>query len=248
MPPDAYGRFMGRYAEPLAPPFAEYAGVVPGARVLDVGCGPGALTEVLVGVTGAGNVAAIDPSPPFLSAVAKRCPGVDVQPGIAEEIPHADDSFDLALAQLVVHFMKDPVAGIREMARVTRPGGGVAACVWDFASGGSPLTAFWEVVHEIDPDAPGESGLPGTHEGQLVELFTSAGLSDVEDTLLAVDVEHPTFEDWWEPYTFGVGPAGDYVRSLDEGHLERLVAACRERFGEEPFTIRAGAWTVRGIA
>ncbi len=246
VPRDAYDRFMGRYAEPLAPVFAEQAGVLPGMKVLDVGCGPGGLTAHLVGITGAANVAAVDPSPPFLAATARRCPGVDVQPGVAEELPHADATFDASLAQLVVHFMTDPVAGLREMARVTRPGGTVAACVWDFVSGGSPIAPFWDVVHAIDPDAAGESGLPGAHEGHLIELITAAGLEDVEGSMISVDVVHPTFEDWWEPYTFGVGPAGDYVRSLSASRLEELVAACRDRFREAPFTIHAAAWSVTG--
>jgi len=242
---DSYGRFMGRYAEPLAAEFAGFAGVTPGQRVLDVGCGPGALTAVLVDLVGARQVAAVDPSPPFVAATIRRCPGVDVQPGVAEDLPYADASFDVVLAQLVVHFMKDPVAGLREMARVTGRGGTVAACVWDHAGGG-PLTTFWDAVHHLDPEVPGESELAGAREGHLAELFEAAGLTDIDSTRLTVRVDYDSFEDWWEPYTLGVGPAGDHVQGLDDEARSELAAACRAILPEAPFTVTAAAWTVRG--
>jgi ubiquinone/menaquinone biosynthesis C-methylase UbiE len=147
----AYGRFMGRYSEPLAVQFAEFADVRAGQQALDVGCGPGALTAQLVERLGADAVAAIDPSPPFVEAIHSRFPEIDARSGVAEDLPFADNSYDVALAQLVVHFMSDPVSGLREMARVTRPGGLVAACVWDHAGGGSPLATFWQAAHDIDP-------------------------------------------------------------------------------------------------
>ena len=148
---DAYDRFMGRYSLQLSPQLADYAEVQPGQRVLDVGCGPGALTAELATRVGAGSVKAVDPSEPFVAAVRDRYPGVDVRRSSAEDMPFPDGGFDAALAQLVVHFMSDPVAGLREMARVTRPGGSVAACVWDHGGGGGPLTAFWRAARELDP-------------------------------------------------------------------------------------------------
>ena len=117
-----------------------------GRRVLDVGCGPGALTAELVRRVGADSVSAVDPSEPFVAAATERHPGVDVRQGSAEQLPFPDDAFDAALGQLVVHFMADPVAGLTEMARVTRRGGVVAACVWDHAGGGGPLSRFWEAA------------------------------------------------------------------------------------------------------
>lgn len=242
---EAYGRFMGRYAEPLAAEFASFAGVVDGQRVLDVGCGPGALTALLADRLGPLQVAAVDPSPPFVAATIRRCPGVDVQPGVAEELPYANGMFDAALAQLVVHFMKDPVAGLKEMARVTSRDGTVAACVWDHASGSGPLSTFWDAVREVDPDANDESELAGSREGHLAELFAAAGLDAVESDVVVVRVEHPSFEEWWEPYTLGVGPAGDHVKGLDEAARARLMTACRARLPEAPFTIEAKAWAAR---
>ena len=148
---DSYDRFMGRYSAPLAPQLADLAGVQRGQRALDVGCGPGALTGELVARLGADSVAAADPSEPFVLAARERHPGVDVRHAAAEELPFPDDEFDVALAQLVVHFMADPVAGLREMARVTRPDGVVAGCVWDLAGGRSPISLFWTAARQLDP-------------------------------------------------------------------------------------------------
>jgi SAM-dependent methyltransferase len=237
---------MGRYSVPLAPRFADFAGVAAGQRVLDVGCGPGALTAELVGRLGADAVSAIDPSEPFVAAARERYPGVSVQRAAAEELPFDDEAFDASLAQLVVHFMTDPVAGLREMARVTRKGGVVAACVWDHAGGRGPLSPFWEAAHELDADVADESDLAGAREGHLSELFEAAGLTEIEETALSVEVEHPSFEDWWEPFTLGVGPAGAYAAGLDGDRQARLRRLCRARLSEEPFVLTAQAWAARG--
>jgi SAM-dependent methyltransferase len=239
--PDAYGRFMGRYSEPLAERFVELAGVGHGMRALDVGCGPGALTARLVERLDAGSVAAVDPSAPFVAAARERCPGADVREGTAEALPFEDGTFDVALAQLVVHFMRDPVAGLREMARVADV---VAACVWDHAGGRGPLGVFWQAVRDLDGDALDESALPGVREGHLAELAARAGLDDVRDSELTVSVDYATFEEWWEPYTLGVGPAGDAVAALDQGGREALRARCAEMLPDPPFRVDATAWTV----
>ena len=233
---------MGRYAEPLAEVFVAFAGVDAGDKVLDVGCGSGALTAHLLSI--GVEVAAIDPSPPFIDAIRAGFPDVDVCQGTAEELPHETASFGAALAQLVVHFMTDPVVGIRQMARVTRRGGVVAACVWDGPTGA--LAPFWEAVHVIDPEAEDEALLAGAHAGHLTELFKAAGLREVEEDSISVDVVHPTFAEWWEPYTFGVGPAGDYVQRLDDEGRARLESVARERLGNGRFTVTATAWAARG--
>jgi SAM-dependent methyltransferase len=246
---DAYDRFMGRYSEPLAPPFADFAEISPGQQVLDVGCGPGALTGELVERLGATAVSAVDPSEPFVAAARERFPGVTVEQSAAEELPFPPSSFDATLAQLVVHFMNDPIAGLREMARVTREGGLVAACVWDLARGGQgPLSLFWEAARGLDPAATDESGLPGTGQGELGEFFRTAGLDDVEEDVLTIGVEHATFEEWWEPYTLGVGPVGAFVAGLPRERREELRERCRELLPEPPFVLSARAWAARGRA
>ena len=245
---DSYDKFMGRYSTLLAPQFADLAGVGAGQRVIDVGCGPGALTTELVERLGAANVAAVDPSESFVTAARERHPGVDVQESPAETLPFADGTFDAALAQLVVHFMADPVQGLTEMARVTRAGGVVAACVWDHAGKQTPLAPFWQAVRELDPDEEGEGNFAGAGEGQLTELFREAGLREIEETALPIRVEHTTFEDWWEPFTLGVGPAGAYLVGLDAEQQAELRERIREQLPEAPFTLSARAWAARGLA
>jgi ubiquinone/menaquinone biosynthesis C-methylase UbiE len=244
---DSYDRFMGRYSVPLAPQLADLAGIEAGQRAVDVGCGPGALTTVLVDRLGADNVAAVDPSEPFVAAAKERHPGVDVRLAIAEQLPFGDNEFDAALAQLVVHFMADPVAGLGEMARVTRPEGVVAANVWDFGRGRAPLSVFWDAARELDPDVIDESDLSGAREGHLRELFEAAGLRDVEESTHSVEVEHPTFEEWWEPFTLGVGPAGAHYASLDPEQQEALRERCRAQLPDAPFSVSAKAWAAKGI-
>jgi SAM-dependent methyltransferase len=244
---DAYDRFMGRYSVPLAPKLADFATVTAPQRVLDVGCGPGALTAELVRRLGPAAVSAVDPSESFVAAARERHPGVDVRGAAAEQLPFEDECFDAALAQLVVHFMADPVAGLGEMARVTREDGIVAACVWDHAPGGQgPLSPFWEAAHELDPDVQDESHLAGAREGDLGELFAAAGLRDVEESALSVSVEHPSFEEWWEPFTLGVGPAGGYAAGLDAKRKAELRELCREKLPAPPFVLMVRAWAARG--
>ena len=245
---DSYDKFMGRYSVPLAPLFADLAEVVTGQRVLDVGCGPGALTTELVRRLGADGVAAVDPSEPFVAASRERHPGVQIERAPAEQLPFADDEFDGALAQLVVHFMTDPVAGLREMGRVTRKDGVVAASVWDHAGGQGPLSPYWETVRELDPDVDDESKLAGAREGHLTELFEAAGIREIQETHLEVSVEHPTFEDWWEPFTLGVGPAGGYVAGLDLERRTELRDRCRQKLATAPFVLTSRAWAARGLA
>jgi SAM-dependent methyltransferase len=244
----AYDRFMGPFSGQLGPLFADFAGVEGRGGALDVGCGPGALTAELTARLGAANVAAIDPSEAFVQAARERNPEVDVRHAPAEKIPFADGTFDFALAQLVVHFMADAVAGLTEMARVTRSGGVVAACVWDYYGQTSPLSVFWTALEEFDSAAENESHLAGAREGQLGELFREARLADVQESSLSVGVEFESFEEWWAPYELGVGPAGVYVAKLDDARRGDLRELCRARMPQVPFTITGKAWAARGVA
>jgi SAM-dependent methyltransferase len=213
-----------------------------------VGCGPGALTAELVLRLGPAAVAAIDPSPPFVAAVRARFGAVDVLQGAAEQLPFPAGSFDAVLAQLVVHFMADPVAGLAEMRRVARPGGHVAACVWDHGGGGGPLSAFWQAARDLDPDAPDERNMAGVREGHLAELGKAAGLTDIQSSSLMVEVGFASFDQWWEPFTLGVGQVGAYLSQLDERRLEALRDRCAEVMPAAPFTVAASAWCVVGTA
>lgn len=247
IPADAYDRFMGRYSSLLSPQLADLAGVGVGQRVLDVGCGPGTLTAELVARVGPARVSAVDPSEPFVAAARERHPLVEVERASAERLPFGDHVFDAALAQLVVHFMTDPVAGLTEMKRVTRPGGVVAACVWDHAGGQGPLSTFWVAARRLDPNVKDESRLTGTKEGSLEHLFETVGLRNVESSALFVDVEHASFEEWWIPYEEGAGPAGSFVAGLDAQRLAQLREHCRTLLPEAPFVLTFRAWASRGV-
>jgi SAM-dependent methyltransferase len=244
----AYGLFMGRYSEPLADELIPLLSLVPGWRAIDVGCGPGALTARLVDRLGVGAVCALDPSEPFVAAARDRFPDLDVRQGRAEALPWPDDSFDVVAASLVVHFMRDPVAGLREMGRVARPGGTVAATVWDHAGDRGPISPFWRAVRSLDPAAPDESDLAGARAGHLASLFGRAGLDVIWDTVLTVRVRYSSPEEWWTPYTLGVGPAGSYVAGLDDGQREALRRQCLAQLPPAPFDIDASAWCVIGRA
>jgi hypothetical protein len=133
------------------------------------------------------------------------------------------------------------------MARVTRDGGVVAACVWDFTDGG-PLGPFWAAARALDPEVETGSVCPGSRAGHLADLFRTAGISDVADSAVVVDVEHATFEDWWEPFTLGVAPSGAYVAGLEPEQRTALRERCRESLPEPPFVVSVKAWVARGAA
>ncbi len=246
-PAESYDRFMGRYSSQLAAQMSDLAGLEEGGRALDVGCGPGALTGELAARLGAAAVSAVDPAEQFVAAVRERYPGVDAQVASAEDLPFPDATFDAALAQLVVHFMADPVRGLSEMARVTRGDGVVVACVWDHAGGQTPIAPFWRVARAFDPDVDDESELAGGRKGHLGELFAQAGLHDVEETSLPVRGVHATFEDWWQPFTLGVGPAGSYFQQLDPELQRQIEERCRQNM-RTPITLETRAWAARGVA
>jgi SAM-dependent methyltransferase len=248
VPADAYDRFMGRYSSQLSAQLADLAGIEAGQRVIDVGCGPGALIVELVRRLGTNAVAAVDPSEQFVEAARTRHSGVDVQLASAEDLPFGDDEFDAALAQLVVHFMADPVAGLAEMRRVTRPDGVVAASVWDVGGGRAPISPYWKAARELDPNLTGESDRAGAREGHLAALFEAAGLREVEQAELSATTEYETFDEWWYPYTLGVGPAGAHAQSLGPDELAEVRERCRRLLPEPPFAFTAYAWAVRGLA
>lgn len=247
---DAYDSFMGRYSRPLAVEFATFAGVVHGLRALDVGCGPGALTGELVRRLGVDAVAACDPSEQFVAACAARHAGVEVRRGSAEELPYGDDEFDLAAAQLVLHFVSDPGRASAEFTRVVRPGGAIAACVWDFEQGMEMLRAFWDAALSLDPEAPDEArvmrfGRPG----ELTRWLASAGLGQVAETTLTVESDYRGFDELWTSLCAGIGPAGSYCVGLPEAARDDLRAALFERLGSPSgaFRLRAVARAGRGV-
>ena len=247
---DAYDRFMGRYSRALAAPFADFAGVSPGQRALDVGCGPGALTGELVRRLGAQSVAACDPSAPFVSACAERHPGVDARAGSAEDLPYPDAEFDVVASQLVLHFVSDADRAGQQMRRVTRPGGTVAVCVWEFGQGMQLLRSFWDAAVRLDPDAPDElRTLRYGREGEIEEWLKTAGLGEVVESTLSVSSSYLDFDELWTGFLAGIGPAGAYAVSLPEARQAALRTALFERLGspEGAFGLDAVARVGRGV-
>ena len=233
----AYDNFMGRFSTRLAPVFADFAGVTARDAVLDVGAGTGALTAELL--RRGADAAAVEPSEGFVGALRRRFPDVDVRHSGAESLPWPDESFDVALAQLVVAFMGDAHAGVREMRRVVRSGGTVAVCMWDRE--GMEMLAAVNRTRNALGDA-GEGVLPYRNREDIARLFDRP---DME--LLAVDAGYVDFEDFWTALAGGAGPAGAWAASLD-GELR--AAARNELFrqlGEPdgPFTMTGRAWAAK---
>lgn len=242
---------MGRYSAKLAVLFADTVDLSPGVRALDLGCGPGALTGVLVDRVGSAAVSACDPSPSFVAACASRYPGVDVRSGRAEAIPFEDSRFDVAMAQLVLHFVSEPETAGRELKRVVRKGGVVAACVWDFEQRMEMLRAFWDAASMVDPSAPDEAmAMRFGRDGEIADLLTSCGFVDVAETTLTVSSTYESFDELWSGFLAGIGTAGSYCVSLDAERRTALRHNLFERIGEPvgQFELSATARSASGVA
>lgn len=248
---EAYDQHVGRYGPTLSRAHIAAAGISAGNSVLDVGCGPGPLTEIVADVVGADHVAAVDPSEPFVEWCRRRVPGADVRVGTAEELPDFGMRFDVVMSQLVVNFMPDALAGVRAMRAAAREGGTVASCVWDYAEGMTMLRAFWDAALELDPDAPDEGRtMRYCSTEELLDLWEECGLEEVETAEIVAEAPYADFEDYWQPLPTGLGPSGAYCAQLDPDRREALRAGCFRQLGEPSgaFTLSARAWFVRGRA
>jgi len=248
-----YDRHVGRYGKALAAGLIDLAGISPGDRVLDVGCGTGQLTAELAEVVGAENVAALDPSEAVLAVCRSRVPAADVRVASAETLPFADAEFDAVLAQLVVNLVHDPPGAVREMARVARPGGVVAACFWDDDE--MPLLhSLWDAARAIAPEAMAgvaEQAQVGLSDVEVLrEWWAGAGLRDVTLGEFEVAADYDDFDDLWAPFAAGVGHSGQLYVSLEPEQQLAVRADARRRLGspDGAFRLVAKARTVRGIA
>jgi len=216
--------------------------------VLDVGAGTGALTQQIVHLVGEENVAAAEPSPDYVATLRERFPYADVHQAPAEQLPWEDRAFDAALAQLIVVFLNDVPAAVRELARVTRLGGVVATTMWE-VEGVEMMNAMNEVRRRLRP-----GGYPPSpqhrDEASLRELFAQAGLHDVETTTLDVAVEYETVDELWEPAIRVGGPGGPVVDALSPEEIAQGRAIFEEALGRPTgtFTLRGRAAAVRGVS
>ena len=251
-PAEAYDHHVGRYGSQLAAGLIGASGLRAGQRALDVGSGTGQLTSALAELLGAESVAAIDPSEAFAAACGARVPGADVRVGVGEQLPFADGGFDAVLAQLVVQLMDDRDAGLREMIRVTRPGGVIAASVWD--SHAMPvLGSFWDAALEVAPERAGDldDGQRVGYESpdELGDLFRAHGLGEVSTGEILASADYESFDDLFRPFAAGAGHSGACFTALEAPGQARLKSSAFERLGapEGPFTLTARAWYSRGI-
>jgi SAM-dependent methyltransferase len=250
---DGYEGRIGRYSRGLAHELIAVAGVRPGQRVLDVGCGTGALTEPLAQLVGAGQVVAIDPDAAAVEACRERLPDVDVRLGSAEDLPFDDNEFDGVLAQLVVGLLTDAAQGVAEMRRVAQARAPVATCVWDFGGGMTVLRAFWDAAVELDPQAAEHDQAntrPYSTREELHALWDAGGLRDVSSGALVVGADYRDFDDLWHPLVAPDGAPGRYYTALDDSRREALRRAVGDRLGrpQGPFRLTARAWYVVGSA
>ena len=243
---DLYDRYIGRYSRELAPRFVDFAGVAIGP-VLDVGCGPGSLSEVLASRFGASGVAGVDTSEPFVAAARARVPGADVRLASAESLPFADGGFQAALSQLVLAFVRDADRAAAEMARVLRKGGTAAACMFE-ANGFALVRTFWDAALRFDRSAPDDARLPFRRMEELVGLWERAGFREVAPGVIDLEAGYADFEDFWSPFAFGIGPAGAYLVKQPEDRRAAIRDACFEILGRPsgPFALTARVLAVRG--
>lgn len=252
---DAYETFMGRWSRRIAPLFVRFAGVQDGDRILDVGSGTGALTDAILAAASSSSIVGLDRSEPYVHASRRRHQGQRIQfnVGDAQQLPFGNASFDRTLSLLILNFIPDPDKAVREMMRVTRGGGTVAAAVWDYGDDMEMLRLFWDAAIALAPAAErnDERHMPFCRPGELQALWRAHGLLDVSETPLAIETSFSSFDDYWTPFLKAQGPAGAYVASLSEHDVDRLRLKLRRSLAAEPedggITLRARAWAVKGI-
>ncbi|HET9300178.1 MAG TPA: class I SAM-dependent methyltransferase [Candidatus Polarisedimenticolaceae bacterium] len=250
---DPYERYIGRWSRRVAQAFLTWLAVPPGERWLDVGCGTGALSEAILECSAPSALTCVEPSPGFLEVARRRLQArATLHAGSAAALPLENDAVTVVVSGLVLNFVPDLPAALREMIRVTAPGGTIAAYVWDYAEGMELVRHFWDAAVKLDP------GAAALHEGARFPLcnpaalraaFQAAGLAQIETTGLEIPTVFADFEDYWTPFLGGQGPAPAYAMSLPEDQRTRLKETLRKRlaggFGGA-LSLTARAWAVRG--
>jgi SAM-dependent methyltransferase len=251
---DAYERFMGRWSGKLAPRLVQFAGLRDGDVILDVGSGTGALTAAAVNAAPSSRIIGIDPSEQYVAFAHARHLGnrVRFEVGDAQQLRFADRRYDRTLSLLVLNFIPDPAKALAEMIRVTRPGGTVAAAVWDYGGGMEMLRVFWDEAVALRPDIEprDERHMPLCRRGDLAALWRDRQLQNVTEEALTIETRFTSFDDYWSPFLAKQGPAGAYVAELPASAREQLRLRVHRRLlgdgPDRPIVLSARAWAVRG--
>jgi ubiquinone/menaquinone biosynthesis C-methylase UbiE len=254
---DGYEQLMGRWSQKLAPPFIEFTGLANGEKVLDVGCGTGSLTFALAKAANLSAINAIDYSPMFVEMANRRNsdPRITIRQADACALPFEDGVFDRAMALLVLHFVPEAGKAVAEMRRVVRPGGVVAAVVWDHLGGMSGMRMMVDTVAVLS-----EGGRqlrnryccqPMLQPGEMKRTFIEQGLADVTETELMIRMDYRNFDDYWAPIAAGEGPLGKFMTTLDAAERARTDVAVRDAYEagrpDGPRSFANVAWACRGI-
>jgi len=251
---EAYERFMGRWSRIVAPQLVDFTGVPAAGRMLDVGCGTGSLASAIAERKVQAQVLGIDPSKEYVAYASSRNPfpgRVSFQLGDAQQLQFPDASFEASLSLLVFNFIPDPGKALREVRRTTKPGGPIAAAVWDYGAGMRMLRVFWDAAVSTDAKAEklDEKHMPLCRAGELAQLWKQGGLENVREQPLDITMRFESFADYWEAFLLGQGPAGAYARSLDGERLQGLRGEVKRRLSlsgdDMPFVLPARAWSVR---